>query len=384
MEFILGLTELPFDQDENQFIYIENEYDKDVNSYILKNYDSIREHFHSQGVSFIYIPKRLEEIRRAEIISFNAPYAKSIKDVSIGSDFLLEYMVHPENRKEIQPSLIYYNPRKNNAKYTDAVVQYQGIELTPDSGYKKTRNLSNILSQIKENIIDRAPEETDKSEVLSEQPRFSINIHALDVLKKFSHQCVDEDYYPSEKSQADARQSIEKDNDEEEIQKKLDELKQIVSELRMRGVDDYIFQKTIFGEEELSRLLITKDYRIFLPDYKNIEIELGPLPKAMFLLYLRHPEGIYQKELSDYREELMKIYRTIKGGLFNEFEARKSIESMTTSNKNSANEKIASIKKAFGSKFKDSIASNYYISGVMREKKKITLPQDLIIWEKPI
>ncbi len=387
MLFTLGLKELPFEQKEDQIIYIENEYDKKVNRYIQKNYDAIRKHFHSRGFSFIYIPKRLEEIRRAEVVAFNAPYAKPKDEVTIGSDFLLEYMVHPENRNNIPPSLIYYNPYKRDSDYKEAIIQYRGIELTPESGYTKTSDLFNILNEIKNDLIQPLIALIDSQETYSEQPHISIENKAIEAFKRFGKNSITEDDEDSSKnSTIVVRRMIRREVDDydEEIQKKLDELRALVTELRMQGVDDYIFQKTIYGEEKLSRLLISKDYRILLPDYKNTEIELRPLPKTLYLLFLRHPEGIYQKGLCDYREELMQIYRAIKGGFYNETEARKSINLMTTPTNNSANEKIASVKAAIGMKFKDTIASNYYISGVKNEKKKIILPQELITWEKPI
>jgi len=180
MLFTLGLKELPFEQKEDQIIYIENEYDKKVNRYIQKNYDAIRKHFHSRGFSFIYIPKRLEEIRRAEVVAFNAPYAKPKDEVTIGSDFLLEYMVHPENRNNIPPSLIYYNPYKRDSDYKEAIIQYRGIELTPESGYTKTSDLFNILNEIKNDLIQPLIALIDSQETYSEQPHISIENKAIE------------------------------------------------------------------------------------------------------------------------------------------------------------------------------------------------------------
>ena len=58
----------------------------------------------------------------------------------------------------------------------------------------------------------------------------------------------------------------------------------------------------------LSRLVITKDYRFVLEDYNHREVELQPVHKAVYLLFLSHPEGIEFKKLSDYREELTRYY----------------------------------------------------------------------------
>ena len=60
----------------------------------------------------------------------------------------------------------------------------------------------------------------------------------------------------------------------------------------------------------LERLTITKDYRILIGD--GNEIGLEPLMKCVYLLYLKHPEGIAFKSLADYKQELKDIYVKLK------------------------------------------------------------------------
>ena len=62
---------------------------------------------------------------------------------------------------------------------------------------------------------------------------------------------------------------------------------------------------------KLSRLLITKDYRLLLLDNGQQEVILQPVHKAVYLLFLNHPEGIEFKRLRDYRDELMHYYRLV-------------------------------------------------------------------------
>lgn len=59
----------------------------------------------------------------------------------------------------------------------------------------------------------------------------------------------------------------------------------------------------------LSPLVITEDYRFLLPNYGNREVQLSPIHKALYLLFLNHPEGIEFKNLVDHREELFALYR---------------------------------------------------------------------------
>ena len=107
---------------------------------------------------------------------------------------------------------------------------------------------------------------------------------------------------------------------------------------------------------------------------------MEPLVKAVYLLFLNHPEGILFKHLPDYREELAHIYNKVKPfGLTDR--ALHSIEDVTNPLLNSINEKCARIRGAFVGQFDDHLARHYYIDGLRGEAKKISLPRNLIVWE---
>lgn len=159
------------------------------------------------------------------------------------------------------------------------------------------------------------------------------------------------------------------------------EVRERVDALRERGMAEKIIRKIIQIEPKLSRLVITKDMTIILPDYNNMEIKMEPINKAVFLLFLRHPEGIIFKHLPDYRKELAEIYQMIKPLGLND-RAIQSIEDVTNPCLNSINEKCARIRGAFISLFDESLAKHYYISGWRGEAKKISLPRDLVVWEQ--
>ena len=62
---------------------------------------------------------------------------------------------------------------------------------------------------------------------------------------------------------------------------------------------------------KVSRLTITNDCNILLSDYQR-EVKMEPIVKAVYLLFLNHPEGIVFKHLPDYRQELVENYQKIK------------------------------------------------------------------------
>lgn len=125
--------------------------------------------------------------------------------------------------------------------------------------------------------------------------------------------------------------------------------------------------------------MITKDYRIVLPEYNNLEIKMEPIAKAVYLLFLNHPEGILFKNLPDYREELTKIYMRLKPSGLSE-RALQSIEDVTNPLLNSINEKCARIRGAFVGQFDDHMARHYYIDGLRGKVKRISLSRELVVW----
>ena len=87
---------------------------------------------------------------------------------------------------------------------------------------------------------------------------------------------------------------------------------------------------------------------------------MTPLVKAVYFLFLRHPEGIVFKNLMDYRTELQKIYEDIKGERLDD-KKMQSIIDTTDPTKNSINEKCARIREAFVTRFDERLAVNYII-----------------------
>ena len=130
---------------------------------------------------------------------------------------------------------------------------------------------------------------------------------------------------------------------------------------------------------KLSKLRIAKDGTILLADYQK-EVKMEPIVKAVYLLFLNHPEGIAFKFLPDYRKELTDLYQKIKPLGLTE-RAIRSIEDVTNPLLNSINEKCSRIRAAFLSEVDSSLLEQYIISGKSGEVKKIALSRDLVVWE---
>ena len=138
---------------------------------------------------------------------------------------------------------------------------------------------------------------------------------------------------------------------------------------------------------ELSRLVITEDYRFVLADYNNKEVELQPVHKAVYLLFLAHPEGIEFKRLADYREELTDYYQKT-ARMMDKDKIVESVDKLVNPLDNAINEKCSRIKKVFLDMMDEYRASYYIISGHTKKHiagrvwyerlKVITLPRELV------
>ncbi len=160
----------------------------------------------------------------------------------------------------------------------------------------------------------------------------------------------------------------------------LDEVKEKVRKLKAYGVDDAEIVAAMNEEEQFPQLMVTEDYKIVLADGVDTEVKMEPLVKAVYLLFLSHPEGIVLKHLPDYRQELMSLYLLLRPyGMTDR--VMQSIEDVTNPTMNSINEKCARIRKLFSEILPKSVAKYYAISGKRGEAKKIDLVRANVVWK---
>ena len=174
------------------------------------------------------------------------------------------------------------------------------------------------------------------------------------------------------------------------------EVKQLTEQLVALGRNDLILKaigvsvleqlRIEAAREKLSRLVITEDYRFVLADY-NKEVELQPVHKAVYLLFLNHPEGIEFKRLADHRQELLDLYMKTARWMDKE-KIEESVDKLVNPLDNAINEKCSRIKKVFLD-LMDEYRANYYIISSHTQKhiagrvwyerlKVITLPRELV------
>jgi hypothetical protein len=181
------------------------------------------------------------------------------------------------------------------------------------------------------------------------------------------------------------------------------EVKRLAGQLQAEGRSDLLLKalgvplleelRIEAAKGKLSRLLITNDYRFILEDYNRQEVELQPVHKAVYLLFLAHPEGIEFKRLSDYREELTCYYMAT-AKLMDKEKIIEGVDHLVNPLDNAINEKCSRIKKVFLDMMDEYTASYYIISSHTQKHiagssriwyqrlKVITLPREFVVYSK--
>ena len=341
----------------NELIYVASEGDKELTELFEKSPEVLEGWGKMIGFHIIYLPLLIKQLKEKEVLQYRAPYLKDaeIKNVNIGNDFILQYLDNPADKSKI----------------THGFIRTENIHRGSDGKDKAINRFYPLSSKSGEPIADQLHK--IGKQIVSEE-RGSNDFRLEGRFEQYNIRL------PDTASIESAKEGSLSKSDKEGIDDLLEEVRERIAKLRQYGIAEYILEQLIHLDDRLSRLVITKDYRILLPDYNDMEIKMEPLVKAVYLLFLKHPEGILFKHLPDYREELIGIYAKLRPLGMND-RAVQSIEDVTNPLLNSINEKSARIRGSFLSKFDDRMAKHYYIDGPRGEAKKITLPRNMVVWE---
>lgn len=339
-------NDLPFTPSMYEVFYVEDQYNPAVNDYILQHYDELCKSFLSHRLTFNYLPAVSKQVVQEEVLRYLYPYMERFDAVENGEITVDNLRSHLVSGDFVGPALIHY---KHDGTDSPEKYYFSYIPLVPDSSVPLPKQFEWYVKNV-------SFEKNRHQEGAMAHPGSVEGDDKADFC--FHNECFDP-----------FTASTEWDL--------IDEIRERVFALRKRGLQLHWIQEMIEMPPKLSHLVVDKEFRIFLPDYNNMEITMSPLPKAVFLLFLKHPEGIPFKLLNDYYPELLDIYKQISNRVL-EATIEKSIRDITDPSKNSINEKCARIREAFISKFDTFYAQHYYVTGKRGEPKKITLPRELV------
>ena len=448
--YTITFKDIPFEPEKGQVIYVENYFDEKVNAFIKDNYDKLVEEFRKDDLEFVYLPMYFNASEQKEKMQYYAPYLTSQTSNHALNSYLLDFMLRPENRVTIPPSLLFCpNQRQNEwvfrafsiddmiekkstisdivlkVKDVSAIVFYPVgvIEFQRVSTHKKEEPASGEVSEADAPYVSQqeaVEEDSNKTrfrvvkETREKEPeedsgiRFRKVIHKEDEDLLFrsadEEDCKDDsrtffrvvkdsekieenkrrkEFYDAIPQIVEAEKMAENELDADtalEICEILFNLQTTVKTLRFKGIALGAIHKFIDKQEPLSPLVITEELRLMLPLY-NIEIELSAQRKALYFLFLNHPEGIVLQRLEDYHNEFLNYYKQANKGVLTP-KMEESIKKLEEYGNNQVNVLITRIREAFCLKFDERLACNYFISGERGEPYRIPLDPDLVKWEE--
>lgn len=332
--------DIPFVPDKQQVIYFEDFFNKELNNYISNKYDKISSLFREEGYSFIYLPKIIDSlnIEKARYINPAINEETTTFNNLASKDIIDEIITFIEPSNTLTGGLLRYRKEEDN-HYIFSYYQFSNL---------------------------------DELEIWEQIRAYLSAVGESNVLYNVSP------YHPYIENPED---NADYDFDSES-KKLINEIKERVEILKQKGINEMILKSILsIDSVKVSRLIVTNEYKIFLPDYNNLEITMYPLPKAVYFLFLNHPEGILFKHLPDYRDELIAIYKKVSGRE-NIEDMEKSINDVVNPTLNSINEKCSRIREAFIKHFDEAIAKNYFVTGDRATPKKISLNRSLVVLEE--
>jgi len=357
VEFV---TKACYPDDHDELVYVANEEDEFINRMFEQHLGFINRVAALDRFHFTYIPSLVNRLKDGDVLRYADPsMAEGYVPNAVGNDFLLKDLLNADDRKRFKHGIVCIKNRLNYSAFSASggrVYSFVNLffPLSPDSEKSLAKQLLEILFTL---IYTGISDDGQYSSVVLG--------------------CMIPD---DDETEDYADNHFNSQQEEESIDDLIEEIRERVEKLRQRGLAAYVLEELFHPEGKLSQMVVTKDYRLLLTDYHDMEIKMEPLVKAVYLLFLNHPEGIRFKELPGYRKELTGIYLKLKPNGMTD-RVKKSIEDVTNPLLNSINEKCARIRGAFVGQFDNYLAKYYYIDGLRAEPKKIALPRELVIWE---
>lgn len=398
MRYSITFRDLPFEPERRQVIYVENQYDERINTIIKDNYERLKWIFKQSSLDFIYLPMFFNDEEIKEKVLYYAPYLTSdiMEKTELRSSYLLGYMSHLENKGKIAPSLL-YGPKKEDEEW---IFQGQTIDLDSEDINENVHWFDDIVFDIDEELAstevhrciryDEDLEEMGSAMTgadISESSQVEYSSTPIwDKLKKgalkFGRSLKEEEDVISETpSPRDTRESNLDDIREDGIKETVEDLERNIKRLRLLGIPLNVIVEYVAKYETISRLRLTDDYRIILPEYNNREVKMGPLYKAVYFLFINHPEGIILQHLENYHHELVNYY--LQTAQREELTPRmiNTINRLEYPGDNTIHIVLSRIKAYFKLTIDEHLAKHYYIVGRPGEPYKIPLDPNLIEWE---
>ncbi len=129
-------------------------------------------------------------------------------------------------------------------------------------------------------------------------------------------------------------------------------------------------------------LLVNGDMKIVLPEYDELEIKMPAMCRTLYILFMKHRvlsgKGIVLKNIDEYRDEIIEIYRLVKPGA-NERNVEESVNNLCNPLSDSLNQKISKANRCVRNIITDKeLAKLYTITGPRGGEYSIGLAPELM------
>jgi hypothetical protein len=117
--------------------------------------------------------------------------------------------------------------------------------------------------------------------------------------------------------------------------------------------------------------------RLFLTDLGDLELRLNPKERAIYLFFLKHPEGVRLVELQDHRAEISSYY-SIMANRYESEEIEEALSRLLDPMDNNINEVISRIKRKLRDAVGEDLLDLYLIQGAPGEVRRIPLDREFV------
>ena len=321
----------------NHILFVFDESQTEIKEYVTNNYDDIRLRFTLKEKVFSPL---LEKNHPRDIIKVINYYYPSIQSITVSSFNLANSIL------------------KRDSDYI--IKDFIGYKGGIKSGFIDIE--SGVFIEFKDTSVEKF------KELLKE------------CLNHFGNYYDFDDMLPGEDFGADENIKVDSVTlkEIEAIEAKFYELKKSGQFLYILPILKKHIEEAENATSTISKLYISEDFKIYLSDYNNLEIKLTPITKAIYLLFLNHPEGILLTELWNYKKELLNLYLKISAKSdYNQI--TKSIEDVVNTKNNAIYVHLSRIKSAFKKVLSPKYADYYYVDGPKLAPKKISLDDSYIV-----
>ena len=133
------------------------------------------------------------------------------------------------------------------------------------------------------------------------------------------------------------------------------------------------------GAAPATELYIDKQYRIRLGSPHGTEIPFRPLVRALFVLFLKHPEGILLKDRGRFQEELAEIYAVVAPNVSSEDKMRR-VSRLIDLRENAFSENLSVLNATLDRVLPVQQAGDCKVQGYNGHPRRIPLSPLLVHW----